>query len=113
MSIDTASTKEQMIQQLQGINVFIANNQGNINSKKLAMVQDSFEGLENRMRTAFSEDDKMSTILADFEKEVEEQEKYIEKQKNRIKNMENLNDENSSSSFDDSDLPPDILRYEK
>lgn len=112
MTIETAQLKEKMIKSLQAMNVFIANNQGTINEKKLAMVQEAFSNLEEKMRTAFHEDDELSRIIEDFEKEVQEQESYIKKQESRIENMVNTNGESGDNDSDtDNEAPDDILTY--
>lgn len=109
MEINTTVTKEELIKKLQEVNVFLANHQKDINPEKFVELQDAFEKLENKMRAAFFEDDKMTALIDEFKKEFEEQKKYIKKQENRIEKMKAASQEEQTGSSGSSELPSDIL----
>lgn len=87
LNTDARSLKEKIIEANNEMNAFMANGIAHINPENMAELQQNLDTLENKIKTAFGEDDRLDPIIADYTA-------HLEKQKGLINFLESKMDEN-------------------
>lgn len=96
IEINAMQEKVKIIESLRAITVFFNNNRAQINPMKFAEAFGKIENIEAKAKQSFAADDGFDPLLEKFTASVEEQEKLILAQQNRLeKNGEDISDDDA------------------